>query len=81
VGTTCCATLAGCGKAIDAPSGDAERACLCGRPVDWLRADLAWWTNVAEVGNPQAAALAAGKGALSHWQEDADLPASATPTR
>jgi serine/threonine-protein kinase len=67
----CSAALAGCGRGDDAPAGDAERARLRGRAVDWLRADLARWAKAAESGDPNA--RAAVKATLSHWKEDPDL--------
>jgi Tfp pilus assembly protein PilF len=67
----CSATLAGCGKGLDAPADEAERARLRARARAWLRADLAGWAKAAESGN--ANALAAVRGTLPHWQQDADL--------
>jgi hypothetical protein len=67
----CSAALAGCGRGIDAPTDDGERARLRVQARDWLRADLAWWSKAAE--SRDANALAAVRGTLSHWQEDADL--------
>jgi serine/threonine-protein kinase len=70
-GAACSAALAGCGRGADAPAAEAYRARLRAQALVWLRADLAWWAKMAESGNSKA--LEAVRGALHHWQEDAEL--------
>jgi ABC-type Fe2+-enterobactin transport system substrate-binding protein len=67
----CAAALAGCGRGIDAPAGEADRARLRSQALAWLRADLALRAKVIRSGAP--AAVADMKGVLRHWREDADL--------
>src|SRR5262249_59870885 len=68
----CAAALAAAGKGEDARDLTAEqRTKLRKQALDWLRADLAAWTKVAEGGQPQA--LAVVQRTLTHWQGDADL--------
>jgi hypothetical protein len=68
----CAASLAGCGQGQDADKLDEkERARLRQRALEWLRADLALWTKLAENDNPKA--RDAVQQTLKHWQTDADL--------
>jgi Tfp pilus assembly protein PilF len=66
----CSAALAGCGRGIDAPAGEAERARLRGQALAWLRADLVLWGKGGG-GDPNA--LAAAQRNLGHWREAPDL--------
>jgi tetratricopeptide (TPR) repeat protein/tRNA A-37 threonylcarbamoyl transferase component Bud32 len=68
----CAAALAAAGKGEDAAKLDAkEKARLRQQTLDWLKADLAAWTKVAEKG--QAPAKAVVRQTLEHWQKDTDL--------
>jgi eukaryotic-like serine/threonine-protein kinase len=68
----CAAALAAAGQGNDADKlDDKERVRLRKQVVEWLRADLAYWTK-------QAASEKSGerermRQTLKHWQEDADL--------
>jgi tetratricopeptide (TPR) repeat protein/tRNA A-37 threonylcarbamoyl transferase component Bud32 len=69
---TCSAALAGNGQGKDASQLDApERARLRQQAVAWLRADLARWTKILEMGTPQARATV--QQTLRHWQTDPAL--------
>jgi hypothetical protein len=62
------AALAGCGQGNDADKPDDQgRARLRRQAVEWLRADLAYWTK--EVDSHRALV----QQTLQHWQDDADL--------
>jgi serine/threonine-protein kinase len=67
----CSAARAACGQGDDAPRAGTDRARLRTQALEWLRADLAAWTNAAGGGDPKLVA-AAGK-MLQHWREDPDL--------
>jgi serine/threonine-protein kinase len=68
----CCAALAGCGRAKDDPPLDeAAQAGLRRQALDWLKAELAAWSKVADAGAPEGRAAAAA--ALAHWRRDSDL--------
>jgi serine/threonine-protein kinase len=68
----CAAALAAAAKGEDAAKlADQERAKLRQQALDWLQADLAAWTNLAEKGPPQARMAVQQK--LRHWQQDSDL--------
>jgi serine/threonine-protein kinase len=68
----CVAALAAAGQGQDAAKlDDKERFRLRKQALDWLRADLARWTKLAEGGTP--AVRAAVRKTLQHWQKDADL--------
>jgi tetratricopeptide (TPR) repeat protein len=68
----CAAALAAAGKGEDAANlDDRECARLRRQAQDWLRADLAAWTQVLDKGLPQA--HPAVPRALRHWQRDPDL--------
>jgi WD40 repeat protein len=68
----CAASLAAAGKGVDAAQfDDKERAHLRKQALDWLRVDLALWTEQLESGPP--AARAAVQKTLKHWQQDPDL--------
>jgi serine/threonine-protein kinase len=68
----CVAALAGCGQGKDADKlDDKERALLRNRALEWLRADLGYWTKQAESNKANDRALV--EKTLRHWQEDADL--------
>jgi tetratricopeptide (TPR) repeat protein len=67
----CAAALAGCGQGNDAGRiDDEERTRLRRQAVDWLRADLAAWSQLVDRDPKQAATVAQ---TLRHWQTDADL--------
>jgi superkiller protein 3 len=69
---TSSAALAAAGKGDEAAVlDDPERARLRKQALDWLRADLARWTELLEPGPP--ALRAAARKALKHWQHDRDL--------
>jgi serine/threonine protein kinase/Flp pilus assembly protein TadD len=69
----CAAALAGAGQGKDKPPLDEkDKAYWRKQALDWLRADLAHWTNQAETGEPQAKALVWQK--LQRWKADPDLP-------
>jgi tetratricopeptide (TPR) repeat protein len=68
----CSAALAGCGQSKDDPPPSEEaKARLRRRALDWLKADLAYWTKQLETGPPQARALVSQS--LRHWKVDSDL--------
>src|SRR5205085_2172724 len=69
---TCCAALAGCGQGKDAASlDDKERARWRQQGLNWLRADLTWWTGMLDRGNAQSNTSI--QQALQHWQSNTDL--------
>jgi eukaryotic-like serine/threonine-protein kinase len=66
------AALAAAGQGEDAAKlGDAESTRLRQQALDWLRADLALYTNQLESGKP--ADRAEAQRHLRHWQKDTDL--------
>jgi eukaryotic-like serine/threonine-protein kinase len=68
----CAAALAGCGQGEDADKlDDNERTRLRQQALNWLKADLALWANVADNENPKA--REAVQQTLQQWQTDADL--------
>lgn len=68
----CAASLAAAGNGKDsAKLDDKERTRLRKQALDWLRADLAAWTKLADGGAP--ASRAAVVKTLQHWQKDAVL--------
>jgi eukaryotic-like serine/threonine-protein kinase len=67
-----CAALAGCGLGKDAADLSAvERTRWRKQARDWLRADLAAWTETLDSDAPMARDLA--KKMLTLWQTDPDL--------
>lgn len=68
----CAAALAGSdrGSGADQPD-DKERAKLRAQALDWLHADLAYWTNQAKSGKPSDRAQV--QQTMKHWQTDTDL--------
>jgi len=69
---TCAAALAGCGQGKDEPPLDEPaRARWRKQAIDWLKADLAFWTKQVETGPPQARAAVVPT--LQHWKADTDL--------
>jgi tetratricopeptide (TPR) repeat protein/serine/threonine protein kinase len=70
----CAAALAAAGQGEDAMKlADEERTRLRQQALDWLRVDLAAWTQVLDKGPPQARQVLAQT--LQHWQKDADFAA------
>jgi tetratricopeptide (TPR) repeat protein len=68
----CAAALAGCGQGKDADKlDDKERARLRKQALDWLRADLAHWTEQAASDKPNDRERM--RKTLKHWQADPDL--------
>src|SRR5262249_34049570 len=68
----CAAALAGSGRGADEPPLDEpEKARWRKQALDWLRADMAFWTQEAENGRPEAKALV--NQTLRHWKADSDL--------
>ena len=68
----CAAAQAGGGQGKDEPPlEETARAGWRKRAIDWLKADLAFWTKQVETGPPQARALVVQT--LQHWKVDSDL--------
>ena len=68
----CAAALAGCGQGKDDPPLDeAAKARWRKQAIDWLKADLAAWSQVLESGPPQARSVHLLT--LQHWKADPDL--------
>ena len=68
----CAAALAGCGQGHDGDNlEDKERAGLRQQAVEWLRADIAYWTKQAA--SDKSADGDRMRQTLRHWQEDSDL--------
>jgi serine/threonine-protein kinase len=67
-----CAALLAATEGKDAAQRDAtERARLRKQALEWLRADLAWWTRFLDSGPPAARIVV--QETLRHWQQDSDL--------
>src|SRR5262249_29135105 len=70
----CAAACAAAGKGKDPGNiDDKERARLRQQALDWLRADLAAYTRLAEKGNGSIRQAILRR--LAHWQQDTDLTA------
>jgi serine/threonine-protein kinase len=68
----CAAALAGCGQGKDAGSlDDRERTRLRRQALDWLRADLNWWSKALEKANPRNRAAIAQQ--MEEWQTTSEL--------
>jgi tetratricopeptide (TPR) repeat protein len=68
----CAAARAGSGEGKDEPPLDeAARTRWRRQAIDWLRADLAFWTKQVETGPPQARQFVTQT--LQHWKVDSDL--------
>jgi hypothetical protein len=68
----CAAVLASAGQGDEkSPMNEPEKARWRKQALEWLRADLAHWTNQVQTGKPEAKALVSQK--LQHWKEDLDL--------
>jgi len=68
----CAVAQAGCGQGKDEPPLDeAARARWRKQAIDWLKADMGFWTRQVETG-PQQVREAVAK-ALQHWKVDTDL--------
>jgi tetratricopeptide (TPR) repeat protein/tRNA A-37 threonylcarbamoyl transferase component Bud32 len=66
----CASALASCGQGEDATKvEDQERTRLRRQALDWLRADLAAWTKLADDAKQHARI----RQTLQHWQKDTDL--------
>jgi predicted ribosomally synthesized peptide with SipW-like signal peptide len=65
------AALASAGQGVDAAGPEAAKARLRQRALDWLRADLAAWTRLAD----DALFRERTRQALLGWQKDTDLAA------
>jgi serine/threonine-protein kinase len=64
------ATLAASGRGADAPEDDKERARLRGQALDWLKAALTAWGELAEGPAEQRLRV---RESLTHWRADPDL--------
>jgi hypothetical protein len=68
----CAASLAGCGQGKDADKlDDKDRAQWRQQALDWLRADLTWWSKALDNGGKKTAVAA--EQTMRHWQTDPDL--------
>jgi Tfp pilus assembly protein PilF len=68
----CAAALAGAGQGQEKPPLDeTDKARWRKQAIDWLRADLVFWTKQAHSGTLQAQALVSET--LEHWKVDSDL--------
>jgi serine/threonine-protein kinase len=75
-----CAALAGCGLGADgAALNQAERANWRKQARDWLRADLAVWSETLQSGSRATRVLVSKL--LTHWQADPDLSGLREPGR
>jgi eukaryotic-like serine/threonine-protein kinase len=64
--------MAGCGQGKDEPPLDeAAKTRWRKQAIDWLKADLAFWSRRVETGPPQARTSVAQT--LQHWKADTDL--------
>jgi hypothetical protein len=74
----CVAALAAAGKGKDADKPDAAaQTALRKHVLEWLRADLTFWTQVADSGQPQA--RGAVLTTLQQWQATPDLASLRDP--
>ncbi len=74
----CAAALAGCGQGKDEPPLDEPaRARWRKQAIDWLKADLAFWSQILEKGQPEARQSVPQT--LRHWKVDSDLAALRDP--
>ena len=70
----CSAALAAAGKGKDGPMPDAEaKARFRRQALDWLRAELAAWSEVLDRKDLDAKTRAEVVATLEHWQADPDL--------
>ena len=70
----CAAALAGCGQGKDEPPLDeAAKARWREQAVDWLKADLAFWSRQVESGQPRGRVREVVANTLQHWKADTDL--------
>ena len=68
----CSAALAGCGQGQDNPLlDDTVKVRWCKQAIDWLKADLAAWSEILQSGPPQARQAVAVT--LHRWKADPDL--------
>jgi serine/threonine-protein kinase len=68
----CAAALAGAGKGDDKPPlNEPEKARWRTQAIDWLKADLAFWTKQAQTGKPEARSRVSQT--LQQWKADSDL--------
>ena len=68
----CAAALAAAGQGkAGPPPDDAAKARLRHQALDWLKAELATWTNLLESAPPQARQAIVQT--LDHWKKDSDL--------
>ncbi len=67
----CAAALAGAGKGEAGLADEPEKARWRKQAIDWLRADLRFWSEQAGSGPPQAREFVVRT--LRHWKDDADL--------
>ena len=67
----CAAALAAAGRGMDPLTDDKEKARWRRQAIDWLRADLAFWTEQGESGKPGTRAVVAQE--LAHWKVNPDL--------
>jgi hypothetical protein len=68
----CAAALAGCGQGKDDPTPDANaRAKLRAQALDWMKAELSTWEEVALTAGSSNKQLIAPT--LAHWKQDLDL--------
>jgi hypothetical protein len=68
----CAEALAGCGQGRDDPLPDgAAKTKLRQQALDWLKAELAVWSKLAESGPPQAKTFIVQT--LDHWKNGTDL--------
>ena len=69
---SCSAVLAAAGKGKDVPPpDDAAKAKFRGQALDWLRGELATWTDLLEVNSKTNGPIVAQT--MEHWKEDRDL--------
>jgi serine/threonine protein kinase/Flp pilus assembly protein TadD len=68
----CSAALLVAGKGDDKPLLDEPAKARCRKQaLEWLRADLSYWTKQAVTGKPETTVLIVET--LQHWKEDSDL--------
>ncbi len=74
----CFAVLAASGNGSDnPPPSDVDKKDLRRRAIEWLRADLAYWTKQLESGSEPSRLQA--RRTLSHWMRDSDLDGIRVP--